>query len=178
MSVADAVTAALVAAACCAGSGCASHTAPDGFLPIPEEAPRHAFGGWIDLEVGTGAARERVAGELIAVSEDTVWVLGDDGLRAVGTAAVVDGRLVGYDSQYARVVGATTLGSLSTIANGFALIFTFPMWLIVGSAAARGQSRAPIVDAPPPRWSALAPWARFPQGLPPGLDPGTLEPRR
>lgn len=178
MSVADAVTAALVAAWCCAGTGCASHNAPEGFLPLAEEAPRHAFGGWIDLLVGTGAARERVTGELIAVGEDTVWVLGDEGLRAVRTAAVVDGQLVGYRSQYGRVVGATTLGSLSTVANGFALIFTFPMWLIVGGMSARGQSRAPIVAAPPASWSALAPWARFPQGLPAGLDPGTLDARR
>jgi hypothetical protein len=43
------------------------------------------------------------------------------------------------------------------------------MWLIGGSLAVGGESRAPERKSPPLTWVELAPFARFPQGLPEGI---------
>jgi hypothetical protein len=149
---------------------CARHRAPDGFLPIPEEAQQEASGAWIDVTLGGGSSPDRVAGELIAVSEDTIWILTEREGRAVATAAVVSGQLVAYDSQSGRVAAATFFGTLSTISNGAGLLLTAPMWIVGGSASASLQSRVPIYRLPVALWARIAPFARFPQGMPPGLE--------
>jgi hypothetical protein len=50
------------------------------------------------------------------------------------------------------------------------LVFTMPMWLIGGTIAATSRSFDPIIDCQPSDLKSLAPWARFPQGLPPDLE--------
>lgn len=154
---------------------CASHTAPEGFLPTPEEAQTQAHGAWIELQLDSGP-EDRVAGELIAVSQDSAWVLKPSGeVIGIANAGVTGGQLVAYQSQYGRVGTMTMLGTLSTVSNGGFLILTAPLWIIGGSIAALNQSRAPIREIPPPAWTELAAFARFPQGIPRGLE---LDPLR
>lgn len=156
-------------------AGCAHNTAPADFLPSPQEARREGYGGWLELTVREGPKRTRgVAGELLAVSEDTLLLLGDSGVTAISTATVRKGRLTGYRSSAGLVGSFAALGTLATVSNGYFLVFTAPMWIIGGTIAAGTESTTPVIEVPPPRWQALAAWARFPQGIPPGLDPGTL----
>jgi hypothetical protein len=70
------------------------------------------------------------------------------------------------------------LGTLSTISNGGFLIFTAPMWLIGGSLAVGGESRAPERKSPPLTWVELAPFARFPQGIPDGIALTALQEKK
>lgn len=158
--------------------GCASHQAPDHFLPTVREAQREVFGGWIELSVRDQGGLQRLAGELIAVSLDSLWVLDGSGGTAVGTDAVEEGKLVAYNSEWGRVAGGAALGTLSTISNGVFLIFTAPMWIVGGSIAASSQSRLPIQKLPDTGWFALIPFARFPQGMPPGVELRSLRPKR
>jgi hypothetical protein len=66
--------------------------------------------------------------------------------------------------------GLVLLGTLSTISNGAFLLFTAPMWIIGGSIATGARSFEPIVDYPKRDWGHLAPFARYPQGMPRGID--------
>lgn len=159
-------------------AACASHTAPRGFLPDAEEAQTDAYGGWIDLQMRTADGVENVAGELIAVSADSVWVLNGTGGVVLPIAAIVGGQLVGWDSKSGNVGAYTALGTLSTISNGILLIFTAPMWVIGGSFAAASQSRHPIQRLLPADWMRWRPFARFPQGIPRGVAFRELHMRR
>jgi len=63
------------------------------------------------------------------------------------------------------------MGALSTLSNGYLLVFTAPLWMIGGTIAAHSQYHAPIVKTPNEEWERVRPYARFPQGLPPGFVP-------
>ena len=154
-----------IALACIA---CASNTAPKGWLPRPIEAQAAAYGGWIELTYAESEERH-TDGELIAVSAESVWVLsGSQGL-VIPTAAVRKGKLTAYAAQKGGLAAWMLLGTLSTLSNGGFLILTAPMWMIGGSLAVGGESRAPERKSPPLSWVELAPFARFPQGIPEGI---------
>jgi len=157
---------------------CAGNPAPEGFLPSPTKAVNDVYGGWMQVTVPAGRRDSTIAGELIAVRADTVWILPDSGgVAAVPTTTVRKGWLARYRSDAGAVAGFTTLGVLSTISNGAFLILTAPTWLITGIVATSNESRAPLVDGPPFAWADLAAYARFPQGLPPGIDLGEIRPK-
>ena len=65
-------------------------------------------------------------------------------------------------------------GSLLTISNGLLLVFTFPLWLIGGTVASVSRSYDPVFTYPGTPLTEFAPYARYPQGLPPDLDRGTI----
>ncbi len=155
---------------------CAGNTAPAGFLVPPRLAQTEAYGGWVELLVTGGA---RVDGELIAVTADSVWVLGTASV-VVPVANVRQGKLTTVQSEVGNVAGATGLGVVSTISNGILLVFTMPLWIIVGTAAGSSQSYAPERRVPPLHWAELNGFARFPQGLPDGVSLASLraKPRR
>jgi hypothetical protein len=154
-------------------SGCSFHTtAPKGWLPTAVEAQREAYGGWITLDFNMGIQAKAVHGELIAAASDSVYVLTSDSLVVVPNASVITGTLTAYDAQQGALKLWTVLGAVSTLSHGFALLFTAPVWGVVGSVATASASKAPRVESTDP--SLLRMYARFPQGLPPGLDVRTL----
>jgi hypothetical protein len=51
---------------------------------------------------------------------------------------------------------------------------SMPMWLKGGPIVASNRSYEPIIDYPEKPLKEFAPFARFPQGLPPGLDRGMI----
>ena len=158
--------------------GCAGNTAPAQFLPQPVESQSQSYGGWIELEVDTGGKRvHRVEGELIAVSGNSVWVLHSGGGAVVPTAQVKKGKLTGYRSGAGSVAAYAALGTASTLSNGVLLIFTAPLWIITGTVAANSESQQAVRKTPPLKWPALSDWARFPQGMPAGVDLGSLTPK-
>jgi hypothetical protein len=163
-----------IAVACAA---CASNTAPKSWLPKPTEAQAAAYGGWIELTYDESEER-RTDGELIAVSAESVWVLsGNQGL-VIPTAAVKRGKLTAYAAEKGAVTTWAVLGALSTISNGGFLILTAPMWIIGGPLAVGSESRAPERKNPPLTWVELAPFARFPQGMPEGIALTALQPKK
>ncbi|HJZ86762.1 MAG TPA: hypothetical protein VKN99_16405 [Polyangia bacterium] len=174
----------LVAALALAG-GCASSFAPRNYLRPPREAARTPYGGWLTLWQPSG---ELLSGELIAVDQRRVWLLTylrmpfSDvidikrplRLLEVPLAQVVEARLAWYETGEAGLTAWTVLGTLSTIGNGFILVFTGPLWAAVGSVSAARESRAALVNYPPWPLPGMAMYARFPQGLPPGVDEARL----
>ena len=159
-------------------AACFHTTAPSGWLPRAPDVARDAYGGWIDLSLAAGG---RVLGELIAAHDDTVFVLSGGSLAAVANRDVVDGTLTAYDQPWGEIALWGGLGALATLSHGWWLIFTMPTWAISGTVAAASASRAPRGMAVDRAMSvrrldptALRPYARFPQGLPAGLDRRSL----
>ena len=148
-------------------TNCATTNAPSDWLSEPEQIASNGYGGWVDIK----ARESHIAGELIAISTDTVFVA-DREFHAVCSKDILSARLVTYDASSMAVY--VILGTLLTISNGGFLIITAPMWLIGGSIAAASRSYDPIIDYPEKSLANFKPFARYPQGLPPDLDRGMI----
>lgn len=157
-------------------TACASNIAPPGFLPKPDQMQTDAYGGWIELRYQQDGRERRGAGELIAVTQDSVWVLEQAGGVVLATSAVRTGKLTAYTSGVGKVATFTLLGVLSTASNGVVLILTAPLWIITGTVAGVTESHAPERRAPPLGWRDLATFARFPAGMPTGVKLEDLRP--
>ena len=155
--------------------GCASTTSPRHWLPTADKAQQEAYGAWITVEYHTGSLERIAEGEFIAVNGESVFVLTSEKLVVIPQNQIKQGRLVTYDSKY-EVLGIwTLLGVLSTPSHGVGLIISAPVWIVLGSVITSGQSYEPIETTPAHSWNELRKFARFPQGMPKGLDPKTLK---
>jgi hypothetical protein len=135
---------------------------------------REAFGGWAAVRFGDTASPNVVQGELIAATSDSLFVLSlRDSLHVVARSAVNELKLTGYDSNWGYLSIWTFLGTLSTASHGAFLILSAPVWIIGGSVATASQSRRPIYTNPP--LDVLQQFARFPQGMPPGVARQALQ---
>lgn len=164
-------------------AACVSNPAPSGWLPPAEVAAGEAFGGWITVDTaaqrGWLAARPltEIAGELIAVHADSVFVLSESTLVALQRARVRRATLFAYDAQVGELSTWGVLGTLSAVSNGLFFLLTGPTWIITSTIAAGSRSRAPMVSLTDQGgWEGLRLYARFPQGLPEGLDRASLRP--
>ncbi len=162
-------------------AGCASTTAPHGFLPDLDAMDRHVHGGWAECTLEGGVT----AGELLAVDRDSLWLLAGGHLRVVPMHRVSSMFVTGYNADYGGLAVWTVLGTASTLTHGIGSIFSAPVWLIVGSISTVSysySSRENVtrreLDEPYAAARAierLRMYARFPQGLDPGLDRTLLE---
>jgi hypothetical protein len=128
-------------------------------------------------------------GELLAVSVDSLWIVGPTTLTALPLADLAGVQVRRFRSGASTALVWGLLGGLlsgglltaacSTVNEGggcagvmvFSLI-TWGLWGGVGAATLSGSS----VRTLPPTEPALGPYARFPQGLPPGVDRQLLAP--
>lgn len=169
---------------CIGTMGCAASPAPVGWLATADSAQRDPFGAWIEVThvASPDAERPRTAGELIAVHEDTVFVLPPEGgLVAIPIDQIRRARLADYDSQWSLLALWTSGGVVSTISHGYVALVSAPVWIVGGSVATGAQSHAPIVgigSEDRPAWPRARKYARFPQGVPDGVDRAGLLPKR
>lgn len=158
---------------------CASTGAPRGWLPHAKQAQQEAYGAWIWVEYSRGSAKQTAEGELIAVERDSIFILTQastqDTLVAIAESEIELGRLTAYDAKDRLLAGWTAVGSLTTLSHGFGLLATLPLWVVSGSIATVAQSFAPVEELPVESWDDLRKYARFPQGLPEGLDSRMLK---
>src|SRR5262245_17441781 len=161
----------LVAAAC-------SPHPPAGSTPEPEQAVNEVCGGWVHCEDLEGKWLPDT-GELLAVGADTLWLYSDSagGVRAMPLATIGRAEVYWYDRD-TEIIGLwTTLGVISTLSHGVGLVFSAPVWLAFGLAAAGTDLAASRVQIDSPDFGRLRPYARFPAGWPPGLEWRRVEPR-
>jgi hypothetical protein len=155
-------------------SGCASTSAPPNWLPAPDEADVDAYGAWAEVLT----ADRRLGGELIAVSDDSLYVFWGEAVAEVARDEVEEA-LVTYSTNAAGMLGAWgALGALSTLSHGYFLIISGSVWLIGAVAAASTESYAHRIVYPEDPWEELRAYARFPQGLSDGLDRSALFAKR
>ena len=158
----------LAAIAAAGAWGCASApSAPDGWLPSPEDARRDPRGGWIEVEfVGADAQRYLVDGELLAIDRGRVYIAETNVVQSVALDSVATARLSWFGTNPGAVAGATIGGTLATLSNGWLLVFTAPAWIAVGTGATVNRSHDGSIRVRDAGWDELQVYARFPQGLP------------
>lgn len=167
--------AALVAGSCLAG--CASSTAPKGWLPRAVDAQSAAHGGWLSLRV-TGGSRGTIhEGELLAIQADSVFILERGACLGMPIAQVAAATLTAYDADTGLLALWTLIGTLSTASHGAGLILSAPVWIVAGSVARASDFHASQRTLTPATWEGGRAYARFPQGLPEGLDRSSLRPK-
>ena len=159
------------AVACLLFEQCASSHEPSRWLSDPDKVPMDPYGAWIEVKTDSG----RVDGEFIAVSPDSVFVA-NTSLQVMSRTRIVSARVVLYNSN--DVSGGLILGPLLTISNGLLLIITAPMWFIGGTIATVSRSFDPVFDYPKRPFEELARYARFPRGIPSGIDRSGLKMKR
>jgi hypothetical protein len=167
-------------------TGCAGTGAPSGWLPNAAATQEEAHGAWISIQHSSEGEAVRTEGELIAVGDDTVFVLATDGtagsLVAIPTSPDLTAKLGTYSPAIGGIVVWTFLGTVSTVSHGKFLILSAPVWIITGTVVGINQTRGPIErypgDNPWDAWNELRVFARFPQGLPESVDRAMLAPKR
>jgi hypothetical protein len=163
-------------------TACATTSAPPNFLPQPEIAGREVHGGWLEVRVANPPGSElRLAGELLAITADSVWLTTrPDSLAAansgyvIARSAVTSAKLTWWSAEpgTGNLGVLTILGTLSTISNGLILILSAPAWILTGSIASATYTFAPRTGLEPanPDGPDLRSLSRFPAGMPTGLD--------
>lgn len=175
MSAGKVALAACLLAVTAGAIGCASSRAPSGWLDRPDDLVRSAYGGWVAIEPARGEAWSE--GELLAVGPDSVYVLGARGFDAVPRAGMRSARLEVYRAQTGSAAGQTVLGTIVSLSHGVGFIISGPIWIITGSIAAGAVSREPRHEVSGATWESVSKYARFPAGLPPGIDRDALLPK-
>jgi len=155
-------------------TACFQSSAPRGWLPRPEDAQRTAFGSWISVQ-GEPQTPPLAQGELIAIDADTVHILADGRLVSVARGTLCCAVLAAYRMDLSGLQAWWALGTLATLSHGLVLILSAPVWTIAGASSVAAASYAPRVLGTDPE--TLRPFARFPQGMPPGLDRSALRPK-
>ena len=176
----------VVAIAALVWSGCASTRAPDGFLGSVDEVQSTAWGSWVVVE-SDGPDSSLLAGELAAADDDSLFVLQSGGLVGIAKEHVRTVRVEVHQSRHGRYGLWTLLGSITTPSHGVVMLISLPSWVLTGSIITAAVSTEPYrhydrgkepstssqVD-----WNGLRSYARYPQGLPPGISRSALEPKR
>jgi hypothetical protein len=135
------------------------------------------------------ARQQSHTGELLAVSSDTLWVWGESGLMASPVSSLTEVRIRQHSFTSGTmllwgVFGGITSGVILTVAcssyqaeelscGPVLPVFTLS-GLLMGGLAALISGPSAYREFSPTQTQDLRAYARFPQGLPPGVDPSRL----
>jgi hypothetical protein len=149
--------------------------------------PRATVGGRTVEVQPTNEKDSSVKGELLAVGPEHVWVLARDGVRGVPFAEIEQVRVPLHGLGGGKSWGWTAIGALATgVAltaacaaadnDGCGKVFgiTVGAWAALGVPSAASLEKSGRLFVHGPDFTPLRPYARFPQGLPEGLDPGSI----
>ena len=155
-------------------AGCATADLPKN-LPNAKEAILSGKGAWAVVTCDS----QKYRGELIAVSGDSLFLIVGPVLAAIPRLQITEAKLfiVDYPVSGSGITTWTIFGVASTLSHGVGLVMTAPLWLIVSAAA--GPAAASDADDGDLRYpgtsiSRFSEFARFPRGLPQGIDRARL----
>ena len=132
-----------------------------------------------------------VKGELLAVGPEKVWVVGPKDVRSIPRSEIQEVRVrqhgtTGRKAAYRLIIGALVSGTVLALScssvedtNDCGKVF-LPVvlsWGALGIPSAMGLAKSSQLRIKPSSWDSLRPYARFPQGLPDGVDPASLAPK-
>jgi len=152
-------------------------------LPEAKQAADLTTGAWLVVYQKTSEKKApKFEGELIAVESDSVFFFSGTELKGIRKDSVATAKLFVTEPPIRPGTADAWMvfGTLSTLSHGWALILSLPVWLIggsIGAAAIYSADDRGDLLYPEDSWSELGKFARFPQGLPRGLDRTRLEVR-
>lgn len=163
--------------------GCATSYAPDNWLPDTDKIQTEAYGGWLTLHFKDQSTYRdyEIApkGEFICCDTTNVYLLTTSGkLLTIKKDQVAEAVLELDEKNTGTYAAITVIGSLTTISHGLYSGITFPAWLIIGIPTASGESMRDRYETENPDkiyWNQIQIFARFPQGLPYGVNLNELK---
>lgn len=162
---------------------CQKRMIPASYMPTPDDATMNIKGSWIVLNTDNDSlplSGKSLSGELIAIQSDSVYLLTDSELTAVNSNMISSAVLYPFKPQTAITPTIAMLSSLPAIIGAIAkddgafLLLGVPV-MITGAVMSAIEGGGNVMKYPVRHTlNDLAKFARFPQGLPPGLDPEKL----
>jgi len=153
-------------------TACMQTPGPGGWVPTIEKAKYEVYGAWTVVN----QRESRNEGELIAAENSMIYLLTSEGLIQIPVSEITSLTIVPYkENKTAALV--SILGFVSTLSHGGWLIISAPIWLISGILNARTESASGILNRDTININELKKFARFPQGIPAGIDIQSLKPK-
>ena len=154
---------------------CNACKTPPHAVPDIQSFDRDVYGAWTEVTFPRAAHRPETYGELIAVTPDQLTVLTATGVVTVQKKDVGDVTLTLFSGS--MIPAWLTAGIVSTASHGVYLPGTIALWSLAAAWDNRQYERFAEVNYPGGSWEELRRGARFPQGVPEGLDVNSLRPR-
>lgn len=148
---------------------CIATPGPKGWLPTPKEALSDAYGAWMIVEYSSESGKKTAEGEFIAVEKNKVYLLAGISLEEIPTHEVQHVTFATYKEERIASVWAV-LGLLSTASHGYFAAASAPIWLLTGIFNAAAESTSGVTKSDAIAWEEIRKYARFPQGIPQGMD--------
>ncbi len=164
--------------------GCSRTFAPSGWLPETDEYQRDVYGGWMTLVSYSSTSEGKAElyeyrGEFLSADSENVYLLADT-VYIVKKKNIKSAVLEITEKNTGVYAGWTLAFLLTPLINGMYSAITGPLGLITGIAATSGESMRDRYEAQYPDnsyWSLVQKFARFPQGLPEGIDLNKIKPK-
>jgi hypothetical protein len=137
------------------------------YLPSPETIDVNPYGAYISLRLKN---KQLLKGELIALDTSSLIVLDQMSKKCV-FVSMQD--IEKFELKYANhkdYGGAIPLSGLVTLTHGYWLLITLPVNLIVTVSVSQSSRHAFSYNKQTIPLSQLQMFARFPQGIPPGVE--------
>ncbi len=143
-----------------------------------------------DIEVQRRDVKGPTRGELVSVGTDELLVAGTGQVEAIPLRSIervrlqrheMNGKASGTWAALGAAVtgGALTVACMMAKADGCGKVFLVVggTWLVIGGPSAASLGASSRLEFRQADWDRLKPFARFPQGIPAGLDVTTLSTR-
>ncbi len=157
-------------------AGCISLPGPTDWVPSSEEVQQDVYGAWTILEITPKSNKKPMEGELIAVQQGILYLLNENILQEIPIKQIKKAILASFNARGGISMWAT-LGFVSTLSHGGWLIFSAPIWLISGIINSNAATTSGMLKFDNYNLRDMKKYARFPQGIPEGLDIYSLKPK-
>ncbi len=150
----------------------ASGKPPKDWTSRTDDPQTDGFGSWVEIRRASTYHKPgvKLEGELIAIDSDSLYVFGGGHLQGYPKSKVTTATVLINSGSSAGIVAWGLLGAISTLSHGYYLAATLPAWIMMGIIAGKSQGGGVRLRYPDVTWDEIAIHARFPQGLPQGVD--------
>jgi len=164
---------------------CQNSMIPRAYVPGPSMAEKSITGSWIVMTIQQDLplpAKSEISGELIAIENDTVYLLTRSSFLRIRQGTVSKAVIYPFRPQSSTVLAITGLSLLPTLFGsvirpdpGAALLLLGIPLVVTGTIMGMNEYYGSIIRYPQYySLKDLSRFARFPQRLPPGFDPERL----
>ena len=137
------------------------------YLPATRQLDINEYGSYITIILKSNS---ELYGELIAIDSQNLVFLPEKGLKCVIVPLTNIDRFVLRYAKPKHYGYSIPLGLVLPVIHGFYSIFTLPLHLVVTIAVTVSGETAFKYNSRNMNYNKLVMFARFPQGIPPGID--------